>query len=113
MSEVEVMEEQEDRPRRGRPAKNARSEAKDDQKLSNGIHFDVDNAAAVVVVCPYSRRREFAERLFSEHRTAGGLLLRVPACGLSINYQGADRIPLGWNEYGCNRHAMIKWVEGE
>lgn len=113
MNEDETVEVQEERPRRGRRAKAEQSDDSTEQKLNVGIHFGIDMGAAVVVVCPYSRRREFAERLFSEYRNGEGLLLRVPACGQAINYQAADRIPLGWNSCGCGKHAMIKWMEGE
>jgi hypothetical protein len=84
----------------------------DEQKLSEGIHFGVDINAAVVIVCKYSQRREMAERLFSEYRDEKGLTLIVPACGLSVCYQAADRIPIGWNTCGCGKHAMVKWMEG-
>ena len=107
-NEVDAVETMEERPRRGRKPKVA-----EDEKSSVGIHFGLDMDAAVTIVCKYDRRREMAERLFSEHRDANGLLLRTPACGTSINYQGADIIPLGWNTCGCGQHHSINWVEAE
>ena len=107
----EVVEELEERPRRGRKPKEVEQSAPS-EKVSPGIHFGLDMGAAVTIVCKYSQRREMAERLFTEHRGVNGLLLKVPACGLSVNYQGADRIPLGWNTCGCGNHVMVKWVEG-
>ena len=82
-----------------------------EQKNDTPFGFGIDNECAVVVKCQYSQRREMAERLFTVHREANGLTLRVPACGTSICYQGADRIPLGWNVCGCGKHSFIKWEE--
>ena len=111
MSEDLEAEAMADEPKkRGRKPK-AQELSTTEQKLSTGIHFGVDSEAAVVIVCSYNQRREYAERLFANHRDVNGLTLTVPACGTSITYQGADRIPLGWNQCGCSRHAFVKWME--
>jgi hypothetical protein len=95
--------------------KKTRGRKKTEQKAKL-FDFEVDNTCAVVVKCSYSKRREVAERLFTEYAGDDGLTLTVPACGVSIRYEDADRIPTTSRIRclcGNNKHQIIRWQEDE